>query len=440
MRATWAIFLDAYRELNSKKLFWIVLFITLSVVIALALPSNNDRGISIFGATAEFPILSSRAVSPRGFYTFMFSWIGINLWLAWGATILALISTSGMIPDLVSSGSIELSLSRPISRVRLLLTKYAAGLMFVALQAGVFAVGTILVLGVRADAWSLKPLLIIPIVTVFFSYLFSICTLVGLVTRSTLLALLATVIVWLGIWAVQTTEGVLYTQRVAAERLVTRSQEQINTLKKAVETVDQQIAQKKSAAVTPADDGKDSPTATDAAASDATAANTPEASPTATSEPAKEAGPQRRPSPPRRLLANGRKLLDAVSGGSIETLTKRRESLLKQIDDVTANLPEYESSARTMVKWHRVLMGTMAVLPKTGETKGLFERYVQDKKDVDGFLKILMEMGQDDSQRDRQEAQQDLASRSLGWILGTSLAFEAVVLGLACLIFARRDF
>src|SRR5205823_12767822 len=98
MRQTLAIFIDAYRELNSKKMFWVVLSVSLLVVIALALPSNNAKGISIFGATAEFPLLASTHVSPKGFYKLLFSWFGVNVWLTWGATMLALISTASIVP------------------------------------------------------------------------------------------------------------------------------------------------------------------------------------------------------------------------------------------------------------------------------------------------------------------------------------------------------
>ncbi len=34
----------------------------------------------------------------------------------------------------------------------------------------------------------------------------------------------------------------------------------------------------------------------------------------------------------------------------------------------------------------------------------------------------------------------DQRSRGVGWILGTSVAFEIVTLGLGCWLFARRDF
>ncbi|MFN7021596.1 MAG: hypothetical protein ACK4WH_09750, partial [Phycisphaerales bacterium] len=182
-RQTLAILLDAYRELNSKRMFWIVLAISGLVVIALGLPSNNEKGIGIFGMTVDLPFLSTRAVSSAGFYKFLLFWIGNNLWLTWGATILALISTASMIPDLVTGGSIDLMLSKPIGRVRLFLTKYASGLLFVATQAAVFAVGAVLLVGIRAGSLDLKPLLAIPLVTLFYSYIYCICALVGLVTR-----------------------------------------------------------------------------------------------------------------------------------------------------------------------------------------------------------------------------------------------------------------
>jgi hypothetical protein len=34
----------------------------------------------------------------------------------------------------------------------------------------------------------------------------------------------------------------------------------------------------------------------------------------------------------------------------------------------------------------------------------------------------------------------DQRSRGVGWILGTSVAFEIVTLGVGCWLFSRRDF
>ena len=59
------------------------------------------------------------------FYKLVFSNYGVGFWLNWLAMVLALISTAGIIPDLIAGGSVDLYLCKPISRLRLFLTKYA---------------------------------------------------------------------------------------------------------------------------------------------------------------------------------------------------------------------------------------------------------------------------------------------------------------------------
>ncbi|MBY0312003.1 MAG: ABC transporter permease [Phycisphaerales bacterium] len=448
MRQTFAIFVDAYRELNSKKLFWISMAISLAVVAALAIPTQTQGGLSIFGAKLEngpFQLLGSKGVSPAAFYKFIYSWIGINLWLGWGATILALISTASMIPDLVSSGSIELTLSKPLARLRLFLTKYAAGLVFVGLQAGVFALGTILVIGLRSGTWDARPLLVVPIMILFFSFLHCISVLVGLITRSTLMALLAVVLVWLGIWAVQTTEGVLFDQRVQSERQITRTDEQLKALRTGLDQFKAQLNRLQPNAPTTPQADTSTPSSTDAkpdaASSSAPAAQSADVS----TPPAPPAPPDRRGNSRRqmqrdtnRLLENGKRMFEAMTTQDPEQIRAQIRSYESQIAAVERIRPEQETSATNMRRWHTRLYVAFTALPKTGATKELFQRWVIDKSDWDGFLKVLDEMGGGgDGGRDTQE---ELNKRPLWWILGTSLAFEAFILAIACWIFCRRDF
>ena len=64
------------------------------------------------------------SVFPAGeFYKRLFVSIGIEIWLAWIALILALASTAGIFPDLMTAGSIDLFVSKPIGRLRLFLTE-----------------------------------------------------------------------------------------------------------------------------------------------------------------------------------------------------------------------------------------------------------------------------------------------------------------------------
>src|SRR5262245_47269975 len=181
---TGAVFVDAYRELNSRKMFWVVLIISALVVIAFAGVGIDAKGLYIFGFSLPIPF--NTTIMPAGdFYKMMFDTLGVGVWLSWIATVLALISTAGIFPDMLTGGSIDLYLSKPISRLRLFLTKYLSALLFVGLQVGLFTLASFLVLGFRGGTWLWGLFLTIPIMLLFFSYLYSICALLGIVTRST---------------------------------------------------------------------------------------------------------------------------------------------------------------------------------------------------------------------------------------------------------------
>src|SRR6185437_5144958 len=96
----------------------------------------------------------------------------------------------------IGGGSIDLYLAKPIGRARLFLTKYLAGLLFVTLQVVVISVGSFFVLGLRGHDWEPGLFWAIPIVVCFFSYLFAVCVLLGVKTRSTIAALLLTILCW----------------------------------------------------------------------------------------------------------------------------------------------------------------------------------------------------------------------------------------------------
>ena len=95
--------------------------------------------------------------------------------------------------------------------------------MFVVLQVFVFCVGIFFCVGLRIGEWNLGIFYAVPIIAVFFSYLFSVCALVGMVTRSSITALLITGLFWMGLFSTQTAEAVLNTyiteQKVTIERL-----------------------------------------------------------------------------------------------------------------------------------------------------------------------------------------------------------------------------
>ena len=210
---TIALFLDAYRELNSKKLFWITLILSGLVIIAFAFLGVS--GSKLVYASMSIDVAPA---DPITLYKLIFSFAAVGIWLSWGAVGLGIISTAGMLPDLISSGTIDVYLSKPISRLRLFLTKYVSGLLFVTLQVAVFSLGSFVIFGIRGHQWRPSLFLAIPLVVALFSYVFGFCVLIGVWTRSTVTAILLTVLFWLLCWGVQKSDVALLAQKIHYER------------------------------------------------------------------------------------------------------------------------------------------------------------------------------------------------------------------------------
>jgi len=355
MMQTLAIFRDAYRELNHKKLFWIVLVISGLFVASFGAVGVNEKGVSILWWNIESAIFNTALMPRPVFYKTMFATLGVGVWLTWGATILALISVSSLIPDFVASGSVDLTLSRPIGRVRLFLTKYLAGLLFVALQVAVFTLASFLVIGIRGRAWEPGLFWCIPLVLLFFSYLYAVCTFVGLLTRSTIAALLVTMLVWLALFGLHSSETIFLGLRIRDDLRI--------------EQLDKDLDRARS------------------------------------------------------------------RGDTTERIDRKRAEIV--------------DSSRMIRNTHRAFFGVKSVLPKTKETVGVLERVLISQADIDQLQRDdlpppIVSLDPDDVRISGKELQKRMIAqergRPLWWIIGTSLGFEALLLGAACWVFARRDF
>lgn len=388
---TKAMLIDAYRELNARKLFWITMGLNLLVVALFASLGINEKGPSFWHWTFDNPFFNSERVSPELFYKFQFVTWGTPFWLSWIATILALVSTAGIIPDLVAGGSIETMISKPISRTRLFLTKYIFGLGFATLQVAVFSTGCFLVMWIRGGTTEFGLFMAIPLVVLFFSYLFSVCVLLGLITRSTVASLLVTILLWFVVFAVNATDVLVLQQKVQFDV--------------EVETLEARLANQN-----------------------------------------KRADEQ-----VERILESGEPIEDN-EGNPITDPKDRRKAAFPMITRTRADLQRAEEAQQTWSTWTDRVVLIKTILPKTGETIGLLDRYLVTGDE----LAVLMarqngfEIDEDQLPSERgpgapdprvqSRLQEEMRNRNVTWILGTSLAFEAVMLILSGVIFVRRDF
>jgi len=386
---TWSLLVDAYRELNTKKLFWITMLLSGLVVVAFALIGNNAEGLTIAGYTIEIPFLSTAVIPTETLYKLTFTNLGIGIWLTWIATVLALVSTSSMFPDFIAGGSIETTLSKPISRGRLFLTKYFTGLLFVGMQVAVFATACFLVIGIRGKAWEPAIFLAVPVVLIFFSYLFSVCTLLGLLTRSTIASLLLTLLFWFFLFCLNITDGFI-------QQFSTINQVRLEGMPARIERAETRARARYQ--------------------NEWREANTPEGA----SQEEIDALIPPQPTPEE-----------------LEQQSESLRNLREEFATIQKNRPRWDLASN-------VSFGVKTFFPKTQETIALLERWMVDLADLpkppaqepDDFGPMAGVNQGEVQQRMLEQAR----SRSVWWILGTSLAFEGVVLLLAMRIFKRRDF
>jgi len=377
-----AMVLDAYRELNAKKLFWITLGLSGLVVLVFGSIGFDEQGMSmLFGITrVDSEYINSTTPWARALYVGIFSDFIVAIWMSWIAIILALISTCTIFPDFLAGGAIDLVLSKPIHRASIFAMKFGMSLMFVVLQVLVFCAGIFVCIGLRIGEWNWMIFAAVPVVTVFYSYLFAVCVFAGVFTRSAITALLLTMLFWFSLWGMQTAEGTLQQFRIRFEIQAENAQREIESLETRL------------AALAPDTDDPD------------------------TNDPGKVFA---RTDFERRL---------EVQRGKLET---------------------HNAAVTSLGRWHGPTRVMKLIMPKTQLTVGLLSRWL---KDPDGFSITGMMRGDMTGKGtsslipDRVDVEvtrrleEKLDSYSGWYIIGTSLAFEAVVLVLACVIFIRRDF
>jgi ABC-type transport system involved in multi-copper enzyme maturation permease subunit len=204
---TASVFVAAYRDLNARKLFWVALALNAVVIAAMAAVGIDEEGVSVLGIALPIPGVSTNVFPGATLYKYIFMVLGVGLWLGWISTILALLSTASIFPDL-ASGGVDTMLSKPIGRARLFFTKFTSGLLFAALQVTVFSLLAFVVIWIRGGTAEWGLFVAVPLMVLFFSYLFCVQAVVGLVTRSAIASVITTLLFWIFLFLVHTGETV----------------------------------------------------------------------------------------------------------------------------------------------------------------------------------------------------------------------------------------
>lgn len=197
MRPLLGLVLLTFRELWARKIVLGLFIVSSLVLLAVMFALNLDvvegslAGIRLFGqeATPEDlaegdspPLTLNRVVmAVESVVAGMAYWIGI---------LLALFASASLFPDLQSDGRVELLLSKPIGRGRVLIGHVlgvwtAISVLTLYLMGGVWVI-----MSLKTGVWNARFLLSLLIVIGMFAVMYAAVTLMGVWSESTALALI----------------------------------------------------------------------------------------------------------------------------------------------------------------------------------------------------------------------------------------------------------
>ena len=196
----WALTVDSFRHARNRKLFWVLVAITLLVTLVMAsLSFNGGRVSMLFGMIeTDAGTYSPLTAVGRTHLAGTLVYYVMNIFLGRLGITLAIIATAGLLPAMMESGVVDTILSKPISRPKLFLFKYLSSMVFVLVQAALFVGLTFLVAGLRWGVWLPGYLLAIPLMVLLFSYIYCVSALVAVITRSAITAILLSMAAWAG--------------------------------------------------------------------------------------------------------------------------------------------------------------------------------------------------------------------------------------------------
>jgi ABC-type transport system involved in multi-copper enzyme maturation permease subunit len=193
MRVLVANIEDVMREAAARWTLIAYFFLSTIFILIFASAVNLDivdgalAGAKLFGQEVDMD--NNRISIERlvlGFET------GFSVFLYFLCTFLAIFATAHLVPRMQEKGTIDLYLSRPVSRVKLLLSRYVAGLILAGSNV-IYLMGSIwLIVAWKTHVLNPKFLFAGSIIFLVIAVLLAFAFLIGVVTSSTAVSIMTT--------------------------------------------------------------------------------------------------------------------------------------------------------------------------------------------------------------------------------------------------------
>jgi len=187
----WALIVDTWREALAR--YTLLGFLAVSTLFLLALTFALNLDIvdgtlaagSLFGQVFEMghstPDITQVVVTAQSVFAGLLYAMGI---------FLAVFTTGSQTPNLMRRGTVDLYLSRPISRTGLLLGRFLGAMTLVAANIAYLCGGVFLIVSLKTGVWNIRFLLAGGLIFLVFTTFLGFMTLVGVLSRSTPLSIM----------------------------------------------------------------------------------------------------------------------------------------------------------------------------------------------------------------------------------------------------------
>jgi ABC-type transport system involved in multi-copper enzyme maturation permease subunit len=108
--------------------------------------------------------------------------------------LLVTFGVSGLVPDMLEKGTIELFLSKPLTRTELFIARSLGASSGITLNLIYFFLGMWIIFGLKLGTWHSSVLLFILLFTLTYYCFYSIVAVIGLITRSTALTVMLSIV------------------------------------------------------------------------------------------------------------------------------------------------------------------------------------------------------------------------------------------------------
>ncbi len=157
-------------------------FLLLALLGAIFMPSTIDIGNAQTGQETVNIMNNEEVV--RGVQAFLTGFINF------AALVLSIFATASILPNTMEKGSIDLLLSKPVSRDHILFGKFIGSLLIVIVNVAYYIIGIWLIFGIRTGFWNTGFLAVTLSITFTFLVLYTPMMVIGIASRSSALTII----------------------------------------------------------------------------------------------------------------------------------------------------------------------------------------------------------------------------------------------------------